>query len=152
MYYRRIWRFQSLFYWIINSIRYDYCFEDKLDNLVSILILLDYQFYRGGEEPNLRNQFVSILILLDYQFYHSSLFLNIKSITKFQSLFYWIINSIFKLHISLLIINFMFQSLFYWIINSIRLKNLNLETSEELFQSLFYWIINSIINNVKCLG
>ena len=64
--------FQSLFYWIINSI-YSFVFVCKINYLVSILILLDYQFYRS-----------SIPLL-------SSL-----SFTVFQSLFYWIINSIFK--------------------------------------------------------
>ena len=37
--------FQSLFYWIINSIWRAYTTGKKIRKQVSILILLDYQFY-----------------------------------------------------------------------------------------------------------
>ena len=64
--------FQSLFYWIINSIIIG-IFNIQLNEVrVSILILLDYQFYQYER--------------IDY---------NIPN-TLFQSLFYWIINSIYS--------------------------------------------------------
>ena len=112
-------QFQSLFYWIINSIyrpyewsrRFKRSFNPYSTGLsilsilkrkeaerkgdVSILILLDYQFYLPWENiRRLGGCLVSILILLDYQFYLTLERWNDGTTSMFQSLFYWIINSI----------------------------------------------------------
>ena len=63
--------------------------------MVSILILLDYQFYQSPINfISWSNNKVSILILLDYQFYQFFIKYFDKKGRMFQSLFYWIINSI----------------------------------------------------------
>ena len=138
--------FQSLFYWIINSIYSNYSIK-VADLFVSILILLDYQFYLLEKQTEIvsylegfnpystglsilshnynieyliiincfnpystglsilslkmknlliTNINVSILILLDYQFYPWVDSTDQKYQDWFQSLFYWIINSIIK--------------------------------------------------------
>ena len=87
-------KFQSLFYWIINSILFFIPFCRSSTN-VSILILLDYQFYldssrikkRGLRRFNPYSTGLSILSISNKS--SSSILWNL-----FQSLFYWIINSI----------------------------------------------------------
>ena len=66
----------------------------------------------------------------------------------FQSLFYWIINSINIQNLRRKLQKTMFQSLFYWIINSIKKKKKLKKNKMKRFQSLFYWIINSIGINI----
>ena len=52
---------------------------------VSILILLDYQFYPGrGFTEDEEKEIVSILILLDYQFYQEYIKYAISKITSFN--------------------------------------------------------------------
>ena len=167
-------QFQSLFYWIINSIyrpyewsrRFkrsfnpystglsilsilkrkeaerkgdvsilillDYQFYLPWENirrlggcLVSILILLDYQFYLPWENiRRLGGCLVSILILLDYQFYH-----------WIESIHYWKNDSSFNPYSTGLSILSVYKEK--------NMKKLN------LFQSLFYWIINSILEVMR---
>ena len=142
-------QFQSLFYWIINSIyrpyewsrRFKRSFNPYSTGLsilsilkrkeaerkgdVSILILLDYQFYLPWENiRRLGGCLVSILILLDYQFYH-----------WIESIHYWKNDSSFNPYSTGLSILSVYKEK--------NMKKLN------LFQSLFYWIINSILEVMR---